>query len=252
MINETTNYSMFKKHAQNRPIDHASFERLKKSVQMKNLLEFRPILVNSKMEVIDGQHRLEVAKALAIPIFYQVETTLTAEDIYNLNAAQAKFTNNHWLNYYARGGNKEYQALENFMSKYELNLSHAMVLITEGKQSKGPGGSLSEKFCKGVFVFPKGEEYMRMINTLDKINMFIEFVCTKTPEYKHLINTGALKKALLYFFNIHNVDFDVFMKKLEMKLSIFRRCTRTVEYLEIFEKIYNYKNASPITVTDMV
>ena len=36
----------------------------------------RPIVVNKKMEVMDGQHRLMAAKQLGVEIYYQEEKNL--------------------------------------------------------------------------------------------------------------------------------------------------------------------------------
>lgn len=71
-MKETKDYNIFKKHPNNREIFHANLEKIKRSIQIKNLLEYRPIIVDKKMQVIDGQHRLEAARQLGVPIYYQM------------------------------------------------------------------------------------------------------------------------------------------------------------------------------------
>lgn len=68
-MEKTKNYSLFKKYAKNRDIDGRHVEKLIASIKTANLLDCEPILVNEKMEVIDGQHRLEAAKSLNLDIY---------------------------------------------------------------------------------------------------------------------------------------------------------------------------------------
>ncbi len=86
MIKKTKNYEMFTFREDNREkIDQSHVQRLVFSIEKRNLLELRPIIVNEKFEVIDGQHRLMAAKFLDVEIFYQQEKKLDAKDIITMN-----------------------------------------------------------------------------------------------------------------------------------------------------------------------
>ena len=65
-VYETTDYSMFKTIKGNRNINPLHLARLKNSFKERYL--FTPVLVNSSMEIIDGQHRVEAAAELNLPI----------------------------------------------------------------------------------------------------------------------------------------------------------------------------------------
>ena len=60
-LEKTKNYEIFKIMDCNRELSAANLQKLIGSIKSRNLLEFRPIIVNSKMEIIDGQHRLAAA-----------------------------------------------------------------------------------------------------------------------------------------------------------------------------------------------
>ena len=59
---QTNVHSIFKTQKGNRPINKNHLDRLILSMKKKYLIS--PILVNEKMEVIDGQHRLQAQKEL--------------------------------------------------------------------------------------------------------------------------------------------------------------------------------------------
>lgn len=69
---QTTDYSLFKILPFNRPLIPKYIQKLVTSIQEKNTLSYNPLLVNKKMEVIDGQRRLKAAEILSLPIFYLV------------------------------------------------------------------------------------------------------------------------------------------------------------------------------------
>ena len=100
MTIETSDYSIFKKHESNRVINELALRKLINSIKSKNMLELRPILVDSQMRVIDGQHRLEAAKALRVPIFYLMKKESESLDIILLNT-QKRWSIEDYLNFFA-------------------------------------------------------------------------------------------------------------------------------------------------------
>ena len=84
----TRNYELFKKHPSNTPINETIVNKLVSSIEQKNMLMLKPILVNEKMEVLDGQHRLEAAKKLSLPVYYIVQKDAQDMDMVLLNANQ--------------------------------------------------------------------------------------------------------------------------------------------------------------------
>ena len=71
-VEETTDYKQFKKVKGNRGYAQRHLKNLVSSIAQNNLLQYSPIIVNDKMEVIDGQHRLAAAQSLGLPIYYVV------------------------------------------------------------------------------------------------------------------------------------------------------------------------------------
>ena len=99
-MNQTTDYSLFKDVSSNRDVDRKHVKKLVNSIREKNLLEVNPIIVNEKLEVLDGQHRLEAAKQLKVPIYYVISSDVTHNDISRLNSNKKNWLLMDYINYY--------------------------------------------------------------------------------------------------------------------------------------------------------
>jgi ParB-like chromosome segregation protein Spo0J len=70
-IQVSEDYSSFKRIDGNRTINKAQVKKLYDSFnENPGLASAVPIVVNDKMEIIDGQHRFESLKKLNLPIYY--------------------------------------------------------------------------------------------------------------------------------------------------------------------------------------
>ena len=90
MIVKTTDYSIFKKINGNRGISHSHVTKLTAAIARRNLLQLFPIIVNEKMEIVDGQHRLWAAKRLKLPIYYEKMKEAGLEEIHDKYKALLK------------------------------------------------------------------------------------------------------------------------------------------------------------------
>lgn len=89
IIQETSDYSLFKFLPHNRPVVHSHVMRLAASMaERPHLRPARPVLVNEKYEVIDGQHRLKGSELNEQTVFFMVVPGLTIDDARLLNALQ--------------------------------------------------------------------------------------------------------------------------------------------------------------------
>jgi hypothetical protein len=238
MIYETIDYSIFKKSDINRDLNEGNLKKITASIKAKNLLSYRPIIVNSKMEVIDGQHRLEVAKALNIPIYYQINEKSNDEDMVLLNANQRRWQIADYNNHFVKMGKPEYIKLNEFTIGSKLSIQECLSLMGFS------GGSNCNVFRCGKFKFPT--DIMHIKNRLRIIKDVKFFICEKFIGNSKFLNHVNFTKACIQFLSRGDVDEEVFMKKLEMNLQWLRCCSVLGDYLSIFKRIYNFKNQAPI------
>ncbi len=240
-MESTKNYAMFKKHPANRPLVQNAVERLVQSIKAKNLLEFRPILVNSNLEVIDGQHRIEAARRLGVAIYYDIEKSCTALDMLRLNNNQTSWIIENHIAFFISQGNENYIKLQNFMNKYGLKTRVCLKVLMSPNTKE-----FYMKFKNGEYKFPDDETMLGHIETVEKAREIIQYIKEKTQNLHSNIYTATFYMWLCVFLNHPRVEFDVFMNKLPFKLELIRPCSSGKEYLKIFTSIYNYKSRNPI------
>ena len=103
-INYTTNYNLFTKIIGNREINQQNIQRIQESVEVIGM--HTPMMVNNNYGIIDGQHRLQVAKQLKIPISYYINSDFKEENIHELQVSK-KWTALDFAERNASKGDKE-------------------------------------------------------------------------------------------------------------------------------------------------
>jgi hypothetical protein len=247
MIKETKNHEMFKKHASNRPLVEENVKKIMKSIEIKNLLEYRPLLVDEDFYVIDGQHRLEAAKRLNISVWYQTEKKSDVTDMFLLNANQRKWFAEDYLNFYCSEGNQNYIKLREFLKKNSILLRQAIKLFGKYKTTEMHSKHLYKAFNEGRFTYVDPIEERESLEMLEKVKRTVEFIAVKLPGQNLFLNTTKFMMSLIDFFILYPIEYDEFMKKLSIKLELIRPCSNKNQYLEIFKAIYNFRNHNPIT-----
>lgn len=93
-IYQTTDYSKFKRLKGNRDVKNA-----KKIVDSINDVGYvlSPILVNEKMEVIDGQNRLDALVKLDMPVVYMMQEGIGRKECQALNINQTNWTTEQFI-----------------------------------------------------------------------------------------------------------------------------------------------------------
>lgn len=201
-IHQTDNYDQFKMVEGNRPINQRHVKNLMASLMKQNLLASNPVIVNERLEVIDGQHRLEAAKSLGLPVTYIVVDRWGLPQVQILNAHNRQWQPEDYLNSYIQRGYVEYEALKEFIDNYGFSISIALGLL--GNFQARPGELLRE-FKEGNFrVVDLGmaEEFASKLSELEaycapwvyKDRDFINALAAFYKEHDHLQLMRALKR----------------------------------------------------------
>ena len=124
-LKSTKTYSIFNKVIGNRNLDSKNLSRIKNSINEIGLQ--MPILVNENKSIIDGQHRLQAAKELKIPVTYIISNESNEENIDQLQISK-KWTALDFCNRNALRGNKDCQKA--------LKIADDWFIETNGKFSR--------------------------------------------------------------------------------------------------------------------
>jgi hypothetical protein len=147
----TTDYDQFKIIDSNREVNKNHLRKLINSIESKNLLYLFPLVINNKMEVIDGQHRLSAAKELGIPVYYMIDNTITKADIAMMNSNRKGWLIKDYIYFHAKEGNKHFEALDKLLEDYpKLTVMSAVRLMDEKISAFYEGGSLTNGLRAGT------------------------------------------------------------------------------------------------------
>jgi hypothetical protein len=248
-MEKTKNYEMFKKHDANCELNETNLAKLEKSVKQRNLLEFRPILVNKSMEVIDGQHRLEVAKRLKMEIYYEVKEDANEEDMYLLNTNQRIWKAQQYLHYFVKVGNLNYIKFDNFLSYHKITIKNGLILLNFDVSGNSTNG-IYAKFKKGEFKFPD-ESAMYEVNEINDYLEKVQAIIRKGGGQTVYLKAAKFRMALNQFISSKLVDRAAFLRKLEFQIHHFHPCVSTMQYKELFLQVYNWRNSAPLPISSL-
>ncbi len=229
-INKTTDYKKFGTINGNRNINQTHLKHLAASILQHNMLEANPIIVNSKMEVIDGQHRLEVARSNNLPIYYTtLPNGVNLVEVQLLNANLKAWSMNDYLESYIALGNHDYQILKDFCEMYQLPISISAPLLVGAKTTKRDSENI-QVFKMGQFKVKRLKQAMVLAENLNSVKPYVEGAIWRDRNF-----LSALQSA----FEI--VGTKKFLKKLVKSPVKLRRQIGVKEYLRSLEDMYNWK-----------
>ncbi len=140
-IEYTYEYDKFKLIGINRNPDKKHIGDIAEAIQFRNLLHLFPLIVNTKFEVMDGQHRLgavkyiEIAKLLKLPLYYIMDHGINLDDIHLLNSNKVNWKNLDYVNYYANREVESYMETKAFLVQFPmLSLSAAIILLSSERR----------------------------------------------------------------------------------------------------------------------
>jgi hypothetical protein len=194
--------------------------------------EYRPILVNEKMEVIDGQHRLTALTELNFPVFYTVVPGLTIVDTQQMNAYQKNWDPIDYAKSYATLGHPEYQRFLYFYGKYNFTFRTTLVYMVGG----APNG-IEANFRTGGFNSEAtddqlDERFTMLEDVVDEIHSQVKNFNRKDPTFARAYLVMVMRK---------DYDHEFFMHKLSTFCAKFiTRGAQVAEYQRQLESIWNH------------
>lgn len=221
----TTDYTIFRRLKSNRKVDKAHVRKLVLAIRKKNLLHLNPILVNSDMDIIDGQHRLAAAKELKVPIFFRMDQYVNEEDISGMNSVKKNWTLSDYLNFYTQKEVRGFRDFSDLCKAYTQYTPSMMLSIC----SKEPGKHTSE-IQQGFIDLLSSDECVR------RIQMLTDFI-----PYSKFAQSSRFVEAFLYILYTAGDDYNHIrmMAKAESAPFLFVPCANKRGYIKMLESIYN-------------
>ena len=225
----TKDYSIFKRLVGNRDIPETRISKIVESIQTIGWVH-NPIIVNEKMEVIDGQGRLTALQRLKMPVEYIIaEGAGNKECIYmNMNMVNWKLPD--FIKSYAEQGNENYQRLLTLMEKYAGGnldiISTAVYRVSKSKHRDIKQGTLQLTEEQAKAAIPRLE--------------FIKPILEKIDERKLPGSLVTLMQTLIYYFDYPEVDKDRLAYSVEKYIYNSTPWVLNTDCETEVENCYNY------------
>ncbi len=220
----TNDFDRFNLVGENREVNERHVKKLMDKIEANNLLRLNPIIVDANMSVIDGQHRLEAAKRLNVPIWFIMDDTVSATDISDLNAGRKNWSLMDYVTFWTVRKQPGYDVLSRYINNYPFIPLTSLVelLSSTGRRDRAD--------------IEQGRVNVKNQNEADKVLGYLSAI----RNYSDLAYTGAFIKALIRIYRTGEYDHERMMRKISMQPRALVKCVNTAQYVAMLEELYNY------------
>lgn len=226
-IKSTKNYKQFKKLIGNRRVDELRVQRIIKSIKAVGYIT-SPIIVNEKMEVIDGQGRLEALERLHLPVEYIVEEGAGINECISMNIYQTNWSLMDYIVSFASRGNENYIKLLKMHKEYPEFTIHAL-----GTALFGIGKISGTVIHRGDLQI-SDDLYNSAVERLEYVRQFNDVITDMN------VNRECLRQTLLFTTYLENVDREYLLNLFLKEGKLLRPYHTIPECMQSLEELYNY------------
>jgi len=240
-VYQTNDLSTFKTLPGNRVPNLQHINRLIYSIK-KYGMKCNPILVNERLEVIDGQHRLEAAKSAGTYVYYIIVPGYHLAEVHTLNLNQKNWAKTDYMEGYANMGIEPYVKLREFTLKNDdFSFSNCLALcsnvVMPGNEYLCLDRSLTHVFEEGTWI---GKDFNLAQDWANKIRMI--------GTYYDGYNRTTFIRAFISLLLNDKFDFSEFMHKLRLQPSALVDCVNADQYRTVIEDIYNWRSRNKVNL----
>jgi hypothetical protein len=223
----TIEYGAFKWLKGNRELNHEHVNQIKSAMKDRNYLDAVPILVNGRLEIVEGQHRFIAARDLKMPVPFRVKYDADLEMVQALNQHQRNWGQTEFARSYASLGKEDYEKYIEFQRKWRFDHSATMHMLT------GSNARNTRAFNKGLF---------KVKLSLEKANRMAEMIYDFERHFTGF-KERSFVAALLYIFDLPGYNHKRMVHKMKIKGQGMPQRRNKDEYIAALEKAYNYMAA---------
>ena len=225
----TRDYSIFKRLVGNRDIPESRISKIVDSIQKIGWVH-NPIIVNEKMEVIDGQGRLTALQRLKMPVEYIIAPGAGNKECIYMNMNMVNWKLPDFIKSYAEQGNENYQRLLSLMEKYAGgNLDIISTAVYRVSKSK------HRDIKEGILQLTE-EQYKAAVPRLEYIKPLLE----RLDEKKLPGSIVTLMQTMIYYFDYPDVDTERLAYSVEKYIYNATPWVLNTDCEREVESAYNY------------
>lgn len=235
-LTKTEDFTIFKFLEDNRTLNKAQVNKLVKTLKVNPTFTYQsPIVVNEKLEIIDGQHRLTAHKVYAekegvvTPIYYLIRNGLTIEDAKAINSGTKPWKPEDYAKAYSKQ-NKAYDIYLKCLGQRDLNHDILMRYLA-------PSDYSLESFREGRFVVEDLNLSNSWFESLEEVGEILEAERIADRNYWQ---NRSFAIALLNLMRSEDYEQDRMIEQIEKHGKLLRTTLMKNKDLEqTLKKIYN-------------
>lgn len=233
VIYKTKDYGRFKFMNGNRDIVENKVKKIVSSIKRNvDFSKYKPVIVNEKMEILDGQHTFSASVVLQSFVYYIIsEENHTIQEVAELNTNTDKWKVTDFINCYADQNNKHYIELKEFMDKYKLPTSTAIMLLASGGIYSG-NESIEKRFKGGKFEV-----------TNKKFAEQVADICASFEPFFAFHKDRSFIQAIVKLLAAGKYNHQEMLKRLAKHNQVVLKQLTWKEYLTHLEVLYNFRNS---------
>lgn len=229
-IQETQDYSLFRRIKGNRTVSQPHVNRLLEAIKNDpKTITYNPIIVNQKMEVIDGQHRLEAIKKSELPVHYIKVDDVGLETVQKLNSISKMWSPMDYAKSFAENGNEDYRIYIDFKIRFKFNHDVVMRYLALDVPMTGT------LFKQGKFQIPNVARSYELATYLQDLQQFYDRIAYRNSAYGFLIVAQS-----------PNYDHRRMYRQMKNYAQNINEQPLANDYAREFERIYNYRQHSVV------
>lgn len=203
VVFSTKTYTKFKKLKAQRGEKDPGVDGIVQSIEAVGRINI-PIMVNEKMEVIDGQHSGGAYKHLDMPIYYMLQKGLTIEHCMALNSIRNGWKQKDKITSFGTKGTpiytEDFDRLRDLMDKYP-NLSNNVFATAINRTN-----TFSTRSINSASLVVTDDEYKSANNVLKFVNKFHDWYLDNKSKLKLKGGTTYLEQSMAYAYMMDSVD----------------------------------------------
>ena len=234
-IFETKDYSIFTFRDDNRIINENHVKKLANRMKEVGWLSSSVVTLNGSGEVIDGQHRVKAAMSVKCPIRYKVTRGAGSEEMTSMNTLQRNWSPFDHLHKFVVRGNQNYITFQNFVNDFSEFKYTEIAMFLNNCQS-----SIDRD------IFESGKYVTRDVN---KARLWATQLRSLKPYFDKYYNKAIFVRAMVKIMsNKPEFKFEEFEHKLKLRPGMLVPSGTVDQYVEMVEKIYNYRSREKVNL----
>jgi hypothetical protein len=224
-LEKSKDYKKFNLRKDNRKVTERQVLQLMESMEKHGFIA--PLIVNSKMEVLDGQNRLEAAKRLKLEVEYKIHdgNGKMAELLSDLQIS-SKWAAADYLHYYVTHGRRDYVAFKRFIETNNIKLGIGISIAMSNS-----GGAALSVFKRGLLKFDK-EKSLKILQDINEIR-------GSCRSFDDFADSDRFLKALIRIQQHKFFSKKKLLAKIKSNPGFIKPCGDCVSYISQFNALVN-------------